>query len=72
MRVLADAPPAAGSLDPVALQVNPCRAAWPVPAPQVVLVPVRSGAHNGGVALATLFLPERTRSSFPMTRYSHA
>ncbi len=64
MRVLEDAPPAAGSLDPWAMQVNPLPPRQH-PAPQVVLVRTRTGAHNGAVVFATLSPPERTHSGLP-------
>ncbi|HCT26372.1 MAG TPA: hypothetical protein DIW85_09155 [Stenotrophomonas sp.] len=72
MRVPADAPPAAGSLDPWAMQVNPAARRRATARP-VVLVRTRTGAHNGAVALATLS-PTRTDAlrASPMTRYSHA
>ncbi|QBL43037.1 hypothetical protein MG068_20240 [Stenotrophomonas sp. ASS1] len=72
MRVPTDAPPAAGSLDPWTMQVNPA-ALRRAPARQVVLVHTRAGAHNDAVALAS---PSPTRTdaprASPMTRYSHA
>ncbi|PJL25481.1 hypothetical protein B9Y64_17885 [Stenotrophomonas maltophilia] len=72
MRVPTDAPPAAGSLDPWAMQVNP-EALLRATAPPVVLVRTQAGAHNAAVALATLS-PTRTDAlrASPMTRYSHA
>lgn len=71
MRVPADAPPAAGSLDLPGRQVNPG------PAGSVartrVLVRTRTGAHNVAVAFAMLsLLRTDARPVPPMTRYSHA
>ncbi|KAA3597644.1 hypothetical protein EN794_034125 [Mesorhizobium sp. M00.F.Ca.ET.151.01.1.1] len=71
MRVPAVGPPAAGSLDPRAMQVNPL-ALRQAPAWQVVLVPAPAGAHNGAVALATPFPRTDALRASPMTRYSHA
>ncbi|CCH14591.1 hypothetical protein B9Y88_21330 [Stenotrophomonas maltophilia] len=72
MRMPTDAPPAAGSLDPWAMQVNLGAPRW-VAARPVVLVHTQAGAHNVVVALATPS-PIRTdaQRAPPMTRYSHA
>ncbi|EED41088.1 hypothetical protein SSKA14_4112 [Stenotrophomonas sp. SKA14] len=71
MRVPADAPPAAGSLDLPGMQVNPGRAGSV--ARTRVLVRTRTGAHNDAVAFAMLpLLRTDARPVPPMTRYSHA